>query len=125
MRTLVSAPKSTGKGARAKLCNLLPDRLRLREQQQVIWSTGFRICARHIEAAEGMRPDNCASALAVDVKIANVEVAHRAVNFVFRLRIDAAGETEFGIVGDFQSVIEITRLDHRQDWTKNFFLLQL
>ncbi len=45
--------------------------------------------------------------------------------FSRRFGVNRAGEAEFGVIRDFESVIEILRLDHRQQRTENLFLLEL
>ena len=60
----------------------LSHRLCLREQVEIIRAAGFRIGARHVEAAEGMRAHHRAGALAVDVQVADVEFLDGAVDLV-------------------------------------------
>ena len=86
--------------------HLFSYRLRLREQIQIVGATGLGICAGHVESAEGVRAHHRARALAVDVEVAHVEVAPGAVDLVARFGIDGARETELGVVGDFEGVIE-------------------
>ena len=38
--------------------------------------------------------------------------------------VDRAGQAKFRVVGDFERVIVILRLDHGQQRAENFFLLQ-
>lgn len=45
----------------------IPDRLGLREQQQVVAATGLRISPRHVEATEGMPAHERAGAFPVEV----------------------------------------------------------
>src|SRR5271157_6456166 len=49
------------------------DGLGLQEQQEVVGATGFGIGAGHVEAAEGVRADHRAGALAVEIQVADVE----------------------------------------------------
>ena len=71
-----------GCGPGMKLLNdLFSHRFGLGEQVQVVWSAGLRVGPRHIEPAKGMPSDDCPRALAIDVKIAHVEVAAGAFNF--------------------------------------------
>src|SRR5437773_12091116 len=49
---------------------LLRDRLLLREEIQVLAAPGLRVRARHVEAAEGVDPDEGARALAVQIQVA-------------------------------------------------------
>jgi hypothetical protein len=55
----------------------LGDRLGLHEKQQVVAPAGLRVCARHIEAAERMHVDERAGTLAVQIEVADMEVAPR------------------------------------------------
>ena len=93
--------------AALRLADLLSYRFGLREQVQVIRAAGLRIGARHVEAAEGMRADHRAGALAVDVQVADVELADGAVDLVARLGVDRAGQAELGVVGDLERVVEV------------------
>ena len=54
-----------------------------------------------------MRAHHRAGAFAIDVEIADVELAHGAVDLVLRAGVDGAGQSELGVVGDFQRMIEI------------------
>jgi len=62
--------------------------------------------------------------LAVQVEVADVELAHGAIQFLARTGVDGAGQTELGIVGDFEGVIEIARLDDDQHRAEDLFLLE-
>src|SRR5208282_6236083 len=84
----------------------------------------FRIGTRHIETARRMRAYHRSRAFAVQVEIADVELAHRAVEFLPRTGVHRARQSELGVVGDFEGVVEIARLDHNQHRAENFFLLQ-
>jgi hypothetical protein len=57
-----------------------------------------------------MRAYHRSRALAVEVEIADVEFADGAIEFVARTGIDCAGQSELGVVGDFQRVVEVARL---------------
>src|SRR5579864_6458525 len=72
-----------------------------------------------------MRADHGASALAVDIQVADVEFADGAIDLVARLGVDRASEAEFGIVGDFEGVVEAASLDDREYRAEDFFLLKL
>ncbi len=52
-----------------------PHRLALQEEQQVVGTAGFGVGAAHVEAAKGMNAHDRAGALAVQVQVADVEVA--------------------------------------------------
>src|SRR5581483_2340777 len=72
-----------------------------------------------------MRADHSSRALAVDVQIADVEFLDRAINLVARTGVDGAGQSELGIVGDLERMIEAASLDHREHRSEDFFLLKL
>ncbi len=55
------------------------DALGLGEEVEIIGAAGLGVGSTHIEAAERMRADHGAGALAIEVEIAYVEVATRAV----------------------------------------------
>ena len=63
------------------LRDLLADRLRLREEKEVIGAAGFGIRAGHIEAAKWMRAHDGTRALAIDVQVADVELALTAAGY--------------------------------------------
>src|SRR6476646_1022837 len=108
--------RSHGRASNAKqmLDDLLAYRLRLREQVEIVRTARFGVGPGHIEAAKGMRADHRASALAVDVQVADVEFADGAFDLVTRTGVDRARETELGVVRDFERVVEAARLDHGQ-----------
>jgi DNA-binding NarL/FixJ family response regulator len=58
------------------------DGLGLGEEGEVVGAAGLGVGAAHIEAAEGMRSDHGAGALAIEVEIADVEVGFRAVELL-------------------------------------------
>src|SRR6202035_4733553 len=104
--------------------DLLADAFRLCEQIQVVRAAGLRIGARHVEAAEGMRAHHRTRALAVQVEVADVELAYGAIQFLARTGVDCAGQAKLGVVRDFERLIEVARLDHHQHRAKDFFLLE-
>src|ERR1035437_9309924 len=71
-----------------------------------------------------MRAHHRSGAFAVQVEIAYVELAPGAVEFLARTGVDGAGKSELSVVGDFEGVIEVARLDHHQHWAENLFLLE-
>src|SRR5580658_3172887 len=71
-----------------------------------------------------MRAYHRSGALAVQIEIADVELAHGAIEFLARTGIDGAGQSELGVVGDFKGLIEVARLDHHQHRAENLFLLE-
>src|SRR5579864_8747212 len=102
--------------------NLFAHRFGLQKQQEVIRSPGFRIGARHVEAAEGMCAHHGAGRLAIEIQIADVELAARTVELRAIARIDAAGETEERIVCDRKTVVEVLGLDDREHGAEDLFL---
>ena len=54
---------------------LFRDRLLLREEVEVLAASGLRVRAGHVEAAERVHADERARALAVQVEVADVELA--------------------------------------------------
>src|SRR5438445_11977291 len=72
-----------------------------------------------------MRSNDGACTLAIDVEIADVEFAFCHSDLLARAGIDRAGESKLGVIGDLEAVFEISRFDHRQHWTEDFFLLKL
>src|SRR5215831_9859124 len=105
--------------------DLFSHRLGLCEQIKVIRATGLRIGSRHVEAAERMGAHHRARALAVDVQVADVEVADGAVNLVARAGVDGPGQSELCVVGDFERMVEAASLDDGEHGPEDFFLLQL
>src|ERR1043165_1166687 len=93
----------------------LANRLGLGEQVEIVGSAGLRVGSRHIEAAERMGAHHGAGALAVDVQVADVELAPGALDLLRRRRVDRSGEPEVRTVGDVQRVIVAARLNDRQD----------
>ena len=71
-----------------------------------------------------MRSDHRSRALAVDVEVAHVKIAHRAVDLVARLGVDGAGESELGVVGDFEGVVKALSFNHDEHRTEDFLLLE-
>src|SRR5271156_845338 len=71
-----------------------------------------------------MRAHHRSRTLAVQIEIADVEFAHRTIEFLARTGVDRAGQAKFSIVCDFKGVVEVARLDHGQHGSENFFLLQ-
>src|SRR5690348_1180720 len=78
----------------------LADRLGLAEEVQIVGAAGLGVGAGHIESAERIRADHRAGALAIDIEIADVELAHRAVDLLLAGGVDRAGQTVLGVVGD-------------------------
>ena len=53
-----------------------------------------------------------------------MELSHRAIEFLARTGVNRAGQAELGVVGNFERVVKVARLDHDQHGAKNFFLLE-
>ena len=69
-----------------------------------------------------MNADEGAGAFAIQIKIADVKFAARALQLCFVSRVHCAGQAELGVVGYAQRVIIVVRLDHGENWPKDFFL---
>ena len=78
----------------------LRDRLRLREEEEVVAAAGLGVGARHVEAAERVDADQRAGALAVEVEVADEELALAALELLAVARVDGAGQAVLGVVGD-------------------------
>src|ERR1700690_91836 len=96
--------------------DLFAHAFRLGKEVEVVGATGLGIGAGHVEAAEGVRAYHRSRAFAVQVEVAYMKLAHGAVEFLARTGVDGTGESELGVVGDFEGVIEVARLDHYQRW---------
>src|SRR6266404_5633847 len=71
-----------------------------------------------------MRPHHCAGALPIQVQIADVKRLFGFLDFFRILRVHRAGQSKLRIVRNFQRLVVIFRLDHRQHRAKHFFLRQ-
>ena len=69
-----------------------------------------------------MRADHGAGALAIQVKIANVEEAAGPFEPCPIQRIDGSGEAVVAIVDQFQSVVEVARSGDRKHGSEDLFL---
>src|SRR5947209_2051853 len=80
---------------------LLPrDRFRLQEEPEVVAAARLRIRPRHVEAAERMRADERAGALAVDVEVADEELVLGAADLLLIIGEYGAGEAVLRVVRD-------------------------
>src|ERR1700722_19850159 len=102
--------------------NLLGNRFGLQELEQVIRAARFGIRSRHIEPTKRMGAPHGARALAIDVQVAHEELLARLADFLPVVGVNRARQSIFGIVRQFQRMIEIARLGHRQHRTKNLLL---
>src|SRR5215472_10107809 len=96
--------------------------LGLGEQQQVVRAPGLGIGSRHIEPPEGVSPHHGSRALAVEIKVAHVELRSRTFELFPRCGIDRAGKPKFRVVGDLQRLLVVSRLDHSQHRPEDLFL---
>ncbi len=101
---------------------LFGDGLGLGEEEEIVGAAGFAVGARHIEATEGMSADHGAGALAVEVKVADVEVGAGAVELFAGAGVDGSGEAILGVVGDAKGVIEAGGFDDGEKRAEDFFL---
>src|ERR1043165_6950240 len=95
----------------------------LEEEGEIVAPAGLRVRAAHVEAAEGVRADERACALAVEVEVADVELAARALQLLAVVRVDRAGQAVLRVVGDAERVVEVVRADAGEDGAEDFFLL--
>ena len=126
--TSVAVRAQFGTSEDARDLHFLPDffshRFALGKQIQVIGPARLGIGAGHIESAEGMRGHRRARALAIDIEVADVELADSAGNLLLRFCVHCAREPELGIVGNFQRMVEIPGLSNSQDGAEDLFLLE-
>ena len=92
------------------------------KSSEVVRAAGFGVGAAHVEAAEGMRADHGAGALAIEVEIADVELVAGAVELLAGAGVDGAGEAVLGVVGDGEGVVEAVGLDDGEDGAEDLFL---
>src|SRR5436305_7334161 len=95
----------------------------LHEEAEVVAPAGLRVGAAHVEAAEGVRADERARALAVEVEVADVELAARALQLLAVVRVDGSGQAVLRAVGNPQRLVEVARADAGQDGAEDFLLL--
>src|SRR5215469_500694 len=69
-----------------------------------------------------MRAHDRTRALAIDVQIADVELTLGILDLVRRQRISRTRESELGVVGDFDTVLEVARLDDGEHRAEDLFL---
>jgi len=58
-----------------------------------------------------MRAHHRSRAFAVQVEVADVELAHGTIEFLARTGVDGAGQPKLGVVGDLQRMIEVAGAD--------------
>src|SRR5574340_710212 len=96
-RNKKARPRTAAPGASDRLNargDLLADALGLGEQEEVIRSARLGVGARHIEAAKRVRAHDGARALAIDVQVADVELALAALDLLAAGGVDGAGQAE-------------------------------
>ncbi len=71
-----------------------------------------------------MRANHGSRALAIEVEVADVEIAAGAVDAFTGGGEECAGEPVFRVVRDVESVVEVFRFDKREDRAKDFFLCE-
>src|SRR5215469_3022712 len=71
-----------------------------------------------------MRADHRTGALAVDVQVADVEVADGTLDLVARTGVNSARESELGVVCDIESLIKAMSFNHGEYRPENLFLLE-
>src|SRR5215470_10751873 len=76
----------------ATSANFFRDGFGLQEEQQVIFPAGLGIRSGHVEAAKGMRADHRAGALAVQIKIPDVEHFFGLADLFGVLRVHRSGQ---------------------------------
>src|SRR5437660_692496 len=69
-----------------------------------------------------MRAYHRSRRFAVDVQIADVELTLRNLDLVAVVRVHRSSQSEFSVVADAQSVLEIAARNHRQHRTEDLFL---
>src|SRR5260370_33508465 len=102
--------------------DLLGHYLGLCEQQQVVAPASLGVGARHIEAPERMHTHESAGALAVSVQIADMELALCALDAGPIRGEERAGKSVCCPVGNGQRMVEVTRLDAREDRPEDLLL---
>ena len=90
--------------------------------QKIVRTAGFGADAGKFQTPERLALDDGAGDTAVDIKIADVKFPARFFDVRRRPRENAAGQSEGGIVGNVQRLIEGFSVDDRQDRAKNLFL---
>src|ERR1043165_7155069 len=94
---------------------------RLDELQQIVAAAGLGADAGHGEAAEGLAGDEGAGNAAVDVEVANAELALGLLEVGRLAGKDAAGEFVVGGVGDAEGFVEVGGVHDRDDGSEYFF----
>src|SRR5205809_5913037 len=98
------------------------DRLLLEEEAEVVGAPRLAAGARHVVAAEGLRADQGARALAVEVEVPDVEAALGLGEVRGVLRVDGAREPELGPVRDRERVLPVLGADHGEDGPEDLLL---
>src|SRR5688572_8010673 len=69
-----------------------------------------------------MHAHQSAGALPVQVQIANMKLASRALELLFVRAVDGAGQSILSVVRNLERVVVVRRLDYRQHRSEDFFL---
>src|SRR5215213_811375 len=70
-----------------------------------------------------MHTNQRAGALPVQIEIADMKLSARAMELCFISAVNRTRQTKLRIVRDFQCIVVVLCLDHREHWSKNLFLL--
>src|SRR5206468_7582502 len=87
------------------------DRLRLKEEEEVVRPAGLRVGSAQVEAAERMGARERSGASPVDVQVADVEALTRLLDAIRVGSEHCAGEAELRVVRDVERVVEVARAD--------------
>jgi hydroxymethylpyrimidine pyrophosphatase-like HAD family hydrolase len=97
-------------GGEAAAERVLRDRPRQHELEQIVRPACLRADARQLEAAERLAVHQRPRDLAIDVQVADAELALHPRDVLRAARVQAARQRVFRSVGDLQSVRQVTRL---------------
>src|SRR5262249_15188534 len=92
------------------------------ELEEVVGAARLRANARHSKAAEGLAGDEGAGDAAVDVEVADAELALGPLEVRGLAREDAARELVRAVVGDGQGVLEGLGVQDGDDGPEDLFL---
>ena len=70
-----------------------------------------------------MHTNQRAGAFAIQIKISDMKLSTRSLQFRFVRAVNRASQTKLRIVRDVQRIVVILSLDDRQHWSKDLFLL--
>src|SRR5688500_10364362 len=110
------------RGCEAAAERVLGDRARDHELEGVVRAAGLGADAGELEAAEGLAVHERAGDLAVDVEVADAELAADAVDRRGAAGVDAAGEGIFRAVGDGEGFGGVACADRGEGGAEDLFL---